>query len=114
MEFQRAVPGRESACERLCLEPGRGGAESAVHGRAGGYGCRDPFGLRRAALGVLRLLMERQLPLELQQLIQWSAGTFPAGTLEADFAPGLMAFITDRLRNLLKDQGEPQDVVEAV
>ncbi len=77
-------------------------------------GDRDPFGLRRAALGVLRLLMERQLPLELPQLIQWSAGTFPAGTLEADFAPGLMAFITDRLRNLLKDQGEPQDVVEAV
>ena len=77
-------------------------------------GDRDPFGLRRAALGVLRLLMERQLPLELPQLIQWSAGTFPAGTLEPDFAPGLMAFITDRLRNLLKDQGEPQDVVEAV
>ncbi|MGV0952828.1 MAG: glycine--tRNA ligase subunit beta [Fluviibacter sp.] len=77
-------------------------------------GDRDPFGLRRAALGVLRLLMERQLPLELPALIQWSAGTFPASTLQADFAPGLIAFINDRLRNLLKDQGEPQDVVEAV
>ena len=77
-------------------------------------GDRDPFGLRRAALGVLRLLMERQLPLELPQLIQWSAGTFPAGTLQADFEPALLSFITDRLRNLLKDQGEPQDVVEAV
>jgi glycyl-tRNA synthetase beta chain len=77
-------------------------------------GDRDPFGLRRAALGVLRLLMERQLPLELPALISWSAGTFPAGTLQADFESGLLAFITDRLRNLLKDQGEPQDVVEAV
>ena len=77
-------------------------------------GDRDPFGLRRAALGVLRLLIERQLPLELPQLIQWSAATFPAGVLLADFEPGLLAFITDRLRNLLKDQGEPQDVVEAV
>ncbi len=77
-------------------------------------GDRDPFGLRRAALGVLRLLMERQLPLELPQLISWSAGTFPAGTLQADFEPALLGFITDRLRNLLKDQGEPQDVVEAV
>ncbi len=77
-------------------------------------GDRDPFGLRRAALGVLRLLMERQLPLELPQLIQWSAGTFPAGVLQPDFEPALLAFITDRLRNLLKDQGEPQDVVEAV
>ena len=77
-------------------------------------GDRDPFGLRRAALGVLRLLMERQLPLELPALISWSAGTFPAGTLQADFEPALLSFITDRLRNLLKDQGEPQDVVEAV
>ncbi|MEN9879796.1 MAG: glycine--tRNA ligase beta subunit [Pseudomonadota bacterium] len=77
-------------------------------------GDRDPFGLRRAALGVLRLLMERQLPLELPALIRWSAGTFPPGTLQADFEPALLSFITDRLRNLLKDQGEPQDVVEAV
>ncbi len=77
-------------------------------------GDRDPFGLRRAALGVLRLLMERQLPLELPQLIQWSAATFPDGVLQADFEPALIGFITDRLRNLLKDQGEPQDVVEAV
>lgn len=77
-------------------------------------GDRDPFGLRRAALGVLRLLMERQLPLELPQLIKWSAATFPAGVLQADFQPALLGFITDRLRNLLKDQGEPQDVVEAV
>jgi len=77
-------------------------------------GDRDPFGLRRAALGVLRLLMERQLPLELPQLIAWSAATFPTGTLQADFEPALLGFITDRLRNLLKDQGEPQDVVEAV
>lgn len=77
-------------------------------------GDRDPFGLRRAALGVLRLLMERQLPLELPQLIQWSAATFPAGILRPDFEPSLLAFITDRLRNQLKDQGEPQDVVEAV
>ena len=77
-------------------------------------GDRDPFGLRRAALGVLRLLIERQLPLELPTLISWSAATFPVGTLQADFEPGLVSFITDRLRNLLKDQGEPQDVVEAV
>ena len=77
-------------------------------------GDRDPFGLRRAALGVLRLLMERQLPLELPALIRWSAGTFPAGVLQADFEAGLVSFINDRLRNLLKDQGEPQDVVEAV
>ncbi len=77
-------------------------------------GDRDPFGLRRAALGVLRLLMERQLPLDLPQLIQWSAATFPDGVLQADFEPALIGFITDRLRNLLKDQGEPQDVVEAV
>ena len=77
-------------------------------------GDRDPFGLRRAALGVLRLLMERQLPLELPQLIQWSAATFPAGILQPGFEGALLTFITDRLRNLLKDQGEPQDVVEAV
>ncbi len=77
-------------------------------------GDRDPFGLRRAALGVLRLLMERQLPLELPQLISWSAGTFTAGTLQADFEPALLSFMMDRLRNLLKEQGEPQDVVEAV
>jgi glycyl-tRNA synthetase beta chain len=79
-------------------------------------GDKDPFGLRRAALGVLRILMETPVPLDLRELLR-DAG--------AGFAPGLLAlpdgipaqiedFFFDRLRGLLRDAGHAPDVVEAV
>ncbi len=78
-------------------------------------GDKDPFGLRRAALGVLRILMEKPLPLDLGKLIAESANSFPQGMLPVhDFTEQLLDFMFDRLRGLLRDAGYPQDIVESV
>lgn len=77
-------------------------------------GDKDPFGLRRAALGVLRILLETPLPLDLGELIQDAAAGFAPGVLQGDFADHLLDFMLDRLRGYLKDAGYAQDGVEAV
>jgi glycyl-tRNA synthetase beta chain len=77
-------------------------------------GDKDPFGLRRAALGVLRILMESPLPLDLTALIADAQAGFTAGVLTQPVAEPLLDFMFDRLRGLLRDAGHAQDVVEAV
>jgi glycyl-tRNA synthetase beta chain len=78
-------------------------------------GDKDPFGLRRAALGVLRIVMEKPLALDLAELIDAAAKAFPSNTLTAKgFEAQLLDFMFDRLRGLLKDAGYAQDAVEAV
>jgi glycyl-tRNA synthetase beta chain len=77
-------------------------------------GDKDPFGLRRHALGVLRILLERQLPLDLAQLIRWSEASFPAGTVAPATATGVHDFMLDRLHQLLRDRGASAGEVEAV
>ena len=78
-------------------------------------GDKDPFGLRRAALGVLRILIESPLPLELDDLIADAAGGFGAGVLDQpEFERQLLAFMLERLRNQLRDNGEPAAAIDAV
>jgi glycyl-tRNA synthetase beta chain len=78
-------------------------------------GDKDPFGLRRAALGVLRILMEKPLPLDLAELIAETAKAFPTGMLAAaGFEAQVHDFMLDRLRGYLRDAGHAQDAVEAV
>ena len=82
-------------------------------------GDKDPFGLRRAALGVLRLLMETPLPLDLGELIAAAQAGFSAGVLTQPVAEPLHDFLLDRLRGLLKDGdgefgGYAPEVVESV
>lgn len=78
-------------------------------------GDKDPFGLRRAVLGVLRILMETPLPLDLEQLVADVADGFPAGLLKAeDHQSRLIDFAFERLRNLLRDAGHSAAVVDAV
>ncbi len=77
-------------------------------------GDKDPFGLRRAALGVLRILMETPLPLDLAELIADAQAGFAAGVLTQPVAEPLLDFMLDRLRGLLKEAGYAQDVIEAV
>ena len=78
-------------------------------------GDKDPFGLRRAALGVLRILMEKPLALSLNELIAETARGFPQGILGTnDFQGPLLDFMFDRLRGFLRDAGHAQDIVEAV
>lgn len=77
-------------------------------------GDRDPFGLRRQALGVLRILAERTLPLDLVELLQLARLNFATGVVHESVAVDLHTFILDRLRNYLRERGFAQDEIEAV
>jgi len=75
-------------------------------------GNKDPFALRRHALGVIRILTEKNLPLELPALLQ---GALPAfGALITDPAEALRDFFADRLAVSLRDQGYSAQEVDAV
>jgi glycyl-tRNA synthetase beta chain len=77
-------------------------------------GDKDPFGLRRAALGVLRILMETPLPLDLGELIADAISGFAEGILTQPAAVPLHDFMLERLRGLLKDAGHAPEVIESV
>jgi glycyl-tRNA synthetase beta chain len=77
-------------------------------------GDKDPFGLRRQALGVVRILMERGLPIELPALLDQSASTFPDGLIANDTAENLYAFILDRARHLLREKLFTPEEIESV
>ncbi|HEX2332773.1 MAG TPA: glycine--tRNA ligase subunit beta [Burkholderiales bacterium] len=75
-------------------------------------GEKDPFGLRRAALGVVRILVERALDLPLPDLLSSAFGTH-AGKVR-DARSDLQAFILERFAGYLKDQGFSTLQVESV
>ena len=86
-------------------------------------GSRDPFGLRRAALGIIRLILENSLRLPLAGLLRRAADRVreaaPAGDEPAEPAPEAAArdafrFVVDRLRVHLRDRGVRHDLVAAV
>ena len=73
-------------------------------------GNRDPFGLRRAALGVIRLSIECGLDLDLKTLIANSLELQPAGKEDpGELAESLYTFITDRLRRYFLDRDADLD-----
>ena len=75
-------------------------------------GDRDPFALRRHALGVIRMLVEKDLELDLETLL---VSTLPAfGDKIQDATPQLVEFIYDRLANMFREQGYSAQEVEAV
>ena len=76
-------------------------------------GDKDPFALRRHALGVTRMLIERDLPVELSFLVDKAFAAFPAGVL-GDAHTDLQHFIFERLKGYLKDSGATPNEVEAV
>jgi len=75
-------------------------------------GDKDPFALRRHALGVIRMLIERDLPLEPQALIDVAFAAFPAGHGQAQAE--VAQFMRERLVNYLRDAGYGAREVEAV
>jgi glycyl-tRNA synthetase beta chain len=77
-------------------------------------GEKDPFALRRHALGVLRILIEKQLPIDLVALLREVAGCFGAAAPFADSTDALYAFFMDRLRGLLRERGYAASEIEAV
>ena len=77
-------------------------------------GDKDPFGLRRHALGVLRILIETPLDLPLPALLKLTADNFPAGMLSATVAKEIEIFMLDRLRGYLRERGYDATHIEAV
>ena len=77
-------------------------------------GDKDPFALRRQALGVLRMLLEGKLDLPLQELIQCGFRGLQNHQSHAKAAEDLMRFFHDRLAVYLREQGWQQGLVQAV
>jgi glycyl-tRNA synthetase beta chain len=75
-------------------------------------GDKDPFALRRHALGVVRLLIEKELPLQLDALLHMAVTVF--GDKIQDPRAALSAFIDDRLSGNLREQGYSAQEVDAV
>lgn len=77
-------------------------------------GDRDPYALRRAALGVLRTCIEQHLDIDLAEALDHAAAAYAPGTLAADTATDVLAFMLERLRAYYLDAGHGPDVFEAV
>ena len=68
-------------------------------------GSKDPYALRRAALGVLRILIEKQLDLDLVEAVNFAIGQFGMQVKSAGLADQVLEFIFDRLRARYEDEG---------
>jgi glycyl-tRNA synthetase beta chain len=77
-------------------------------------GSKDPYALRRSAIGVLRILIEGELSLDLKQLLTTAASHFTTDIKANDAIDDTFAFIMERLRAYYKDQGIEGDVVDAI
>ena len=79
-------------------------------------GDKDPFALRRHALGVLRILVEKNLPLALPEMVAAAFGAFPEGMLGDPYKAreALLHFVYDRLVGYLRELGYSNQEVDAV
>ncbi|HAJ91627.1 MAG TPA: glycine--tRNA ligase subunit beta [Gammaproteobacteria bacterium] len=77
-------------------------------------GDKDPFGLRRSALGILRILIEQQLDLDLRALIDTSVQQFPDEVKATAIPEDLFAFMMERLRAYYLDAGYDSHMFAAV
>ena len=77
-------------------------------------GDKDPFALRRHALGILRMLVEKRLPLSLPTLLAEAAAVFAPLSTFTDPRADVTAFFYDRLRGLLRERGFAPHEIEAV
>jgi glycyl-tRNA synthetase beta chain len=76
-------------------------------------GDRDPFALRRHALGVIRMLIEKQLTLNLSSLIASAFAAFPNGLL-GDAQADVQTFMFERMGGMMREQGNTANQVDAV
>ena len=74
-------------------------------------GSKDPFALRRAALGIIRLIRENNLRLNLRDTLQAAASHY---AIEGQIADEALAFVIERLAVQMRDEGAKHDVVQAV
>jgi len=78
-------------------------------------GDKDPFGLRRAAIGVLRIMIEQcPLPLDIYQLLEEAQAAYPDNLLNAQATSQVFDFTLERLRGYYQEQDINLDSIEAV
>jgi len=68
-------------------------------------GSKDPYALRRAALGILRILIDKKLDLDLTEAVNFAVNAFGAKIKSAGLADQVLEFIFDRLRARYEDEG---------
>ena len=77
-------------------------------------GDKDPFGLRRSAVGILRILIEKEMSLDLMQLIKQTIKCYAVELPNKEVLEQTFEFIIDRLKFWYQEQGIPVEVFEAV
>jgi len=78
-------------------------------------GSQDPYALRRLAIGVVRMIVEKQLGLATVQAVRWAADGFDLGPDRADDVTGqVVDFMRQRARTIFIDSGYAYDLVDAV
>ncbi|HEX8957283.1 MAG TPA: glycine--tRNA ligase subunit beta [Burkholderiaceae bacterium] len=77
-------------------------------------GDRDPFALRRHALGILRMLIEKRLPLRLNTLLSDATALFAGNAQFKNPQAEVLNFLYDRLRGMLRERGYAANEIEAV
>ncbi len=77
-------------------------------------GDKDPYGLRRAALGAVRILIERQLALDLEDLLRQAVAAIPVKNAADDTVAALFDYMMERLRAYYLDSGVSADEFDAV
>ena len=77
-------------------------------------GSADPFALRRAALGALRIIVEKNLPLDLEDLVKKSAALFGDKLTNKNVVANVVDFMLGRFRAWYQDEGITVDVIQAV
>ena len=76
-------------------------------------GSQDPYSLRRHALGTIRILQDRRLPLALDAVVEKACSLYTV-ELTDDTQTNVLGFIKERLRGILQTQQHPPDVADAV
>ncbi len=77
-------------------------------------GTKDPFALRRAALGVLRIVIENELDLDIRALLQQAADALGARVTAENAVDDCFAYVQERLKAYYQDQGIQTEVIDAV
>ena len=77
-------------------------------------GSADPFALRRAALGALRIIVEKNLPLDLEDLVKKSAALFGDKLTNQNVVTDVVDFMLGRFRAWYQDEGIAVDVIQSV
>jgi glycyl-tRNA synthetase beta chain len=77
-------------------------------------GSRDPFALRRASLAVLRIMVEKQLDLDLRDCLELAAGQYPAGVITTGSTDRALDYMIERFRAWYEEESIPAEVFKAV